>query len=199
MKWKYRYKIALGTARGLSYLHNDCIPPMVHGCLSPYSIMLDKAYNARLRDIGLKSYVPKSRGSLSPSERSLVCYASPGQEFGDDPSAKSDVFSFGIVLLELVTGKRPGLPFFEDDDGLTFVKWVRDKLRSGRIDEVFDKRGDLQEFQDEMLQVVKVALLCVAENPERRPLMSEVVEMLMRAREVASKIREIPFARDLLL
>ncbi|ESQ30224.1 hypothetical protein EUTSA_v10011404mg [Eutrema salsugineum] len=161
MEWPKRMKIALGAAKGLSYLHEDCNPKTIHRDVKAANILIDDSYEAKLADFGLASY-------LAPE------YASSGKL-----TDKSDVFSFGVVLLELITGRRPvdkSQPFADDD---SIVDWAKplmiQALNDGNFNGLVDPRLEDNFDISEMTSMVACAAASVRHSAKRRPKMSQIV------------------------
>ncbi|KAH7365509.1 hypothetical protein KP509_18G032000 [Ceratopteris richardii] len=188
LNWPMRHLIALGVARGLSFLHSQCNPPIVHGDVTPNNVYFDADFEAHLSDFGLERLSPMAAGDPPSSSTAppvgSVGYVSPEVSLSGQPSRESDVYSFGIVLLELLTGQRP-MMFSEED---SIVKWVKRQLQTGQMDELFEAsllEQDVESSEwEELLLAVKVALLCTAPDPIDRPSMTEVVFMLEGCRTV---------------
>lgn len=168
-------------ARGLSFLHTQCTPPIIHGDVKPSNVQFDADFEAHLSDFGLERLASKPPTDPASSSSTLVGslgYVSPEAVSSGQVIRESDVYSFGIVLLELLTGRRP-VVFSQEED---IVKWVKRQLQSGQIQELFDPAlleldPESSEWE-EFLLAVKVALLCTAPDPLDRPSMTEVVFML---------------------
>lgn len=180
LNWPMRHLIALGVARGLSFLHTHCNPPIIHGDVKPNNVQFDADFEAHLSDFGFErlSMTPTDPSSSSTPLGSIG-YVSPEMGVSGQLTQEADVYSFGIVLLELLTGRRPVMFTSQDED---IVKWVKRMLQTGQISELFDP--SLLELDpessewEEFLLAVKVALLCTAPDPADRPSMSEVIFML---------------------
>ncbi|KAL0694321.1 hypothetical protein Bca4012_061501 [Brassica carinata] len=181
LNWHRRFRIALGTAKALSFLHDDCKPAVLHLNVKSTNILLDERYEAKLSDYGLEKFLPvlDSFGSRRTKKKfhNAVGYIAP--ELAQQSlraSEKCDVYSYGVVLLELVTGRKP----VESPSGnhvLILRDYVRDMLETGSASDCFDRR--LREFEEnELIQVIKLGLLCTSENPLKRPSMAEVVQVL---------------------
>ncbi|KAB5525016.1 hypothetical protein DKX38_022765 [Salix brachista] len=228
VEWETRFKIALGVAEGLAYLHHDCVPPILHRDVKSHNILLGDRYEAFLADFGLARVVEDEHGSLSanPQFAGSYGYIAPGvaarqffdyvrSHFGisDDGdlkqdlemgshsnlssmastaeyacmlriTEKSDVYSYGVVLLEIITGKKPVDPSFPD--GQHVVQWVRDHLKSKKDPvEILDPK--LQGHPDtqiqEMLQALGISLLCTSNRAEDRPTMKDVAVLLREIRQ----------------
>ncbi|XP_068647932.1 receptor protein-tyrosine kinase CEPR2-like [Aristolochia californica] len=187
--WVRRYNIAVGAAKGLSYLHHDCSPAIIHRDIKSSNILLDEDYEAKIADFGIAKIVEESTAS---SESSCFAgthgYIAPELAYSLKVTEKSDVYSFGVVLLELVTGRRP----IEDDygEGKDIVYWV-----STCINDRKDAVGVLDNricnsAEMDMIKVLKVAVLCTTKLPSVRPTMREVVKMLLDADPCAITPRE---------
>ncbi|XP_031255310.1 receptor-like protein kinase HSL1 [Pistacia vera] len=179
LDWPTRYKIALDAAEGLSYLHHDCVPPIVHRDVKSNNILLDGEFNARVADFGVAKVVERvSKGQESMSGIAGSCgYIAPEYAYTLRVNEKSDIYSFGVVLLELVTGRLPIDPEFGDKD---LVKWVCTTLDQRDFDSVIDSKLD-SSHKEEMCRVLEVSLLCTNALPINRPSMRKVVKLLQEA------------------
>ncbi|KAL0307796.1 UNVERIFIED_CONTAM: Receptor-like protein kinase HSL1 [Sesamum calycinum] len=176
LDWPIRFKVALDAAEGLSYLHHDCAPPIVHRDVKSNNILLDADYGARVADFGVAKVVDaNAKGTKSMSVIAGSCgYIAPEYAYTLRVNEKSDIYSFGVVILELVTGKLPVEPEFGEKD---LVKWVCTTLDQKGIDHVIDPKLDSC-FKDEICRVLNVGLLCTSPLPINRPSMRRVVKML---------------------
>ncbi|XP_010428983.1 PREDICTED: receptor-like serine/threonine-protein kinase At1g78530 [Camelina sativa] len=176
LDWESRYKIAVGAARGVSYLHHDCIPHIIHRDIKSSNILLDQNMEARVSDFGLATLMEPDKTHVSTFVAGTFGYLAP--EYFDTGKAtmKGDVYSFGVVLLELLTGRRPtDDEFFEE--GTKLVTWVKGVVRDQREEVVIDNRlrgSPVQELND----VFGIAMMCLEPEPIVRPTMAEVVKLL---------------------
>ncbi|CAA7040889.1 unnamed protein product [Microthlaspi erraticum] len=169
LNWQRRFGIALGTAKAISFLHNDCKPAVLHLNVKSTNILLDERCEAKLSDYGLEKF-------LRFGFHNAVGYIAPELAQSLRVSDKCDVYSFGVVLLELVTGRKP-VESASDKKVLILRDHVRDLLESGLSSDCFDRR--LRGFEEnELIQVMKLGLICTTENPLKRPSMAEVVQVL---------------------
>ncbi|CAH8391593.1 unnamed protein product [Eruca vesicaria subsp. sativa] len=178
LNWHRRFQIALGTAKALSFLHDDCKPAVLHLNVKSTNILLDEKYEAKLSDYGLEKFLPVLDSfGMTKKFHNAVGYIAP--ELGQQSlkaSEKCDVYSYGVVLLELVTGRKP-VESPSRNQVLILRDYVRDMLETGSASDCFDRR--LREFEEnELIQVMKLGLLCTSENPLKRPSMAEVVQVL---------------------
>ncbi|KAG7941389.1 hypothetical protein I3843_16G039800 [Carya illinoinensis] len=188
---KKRFEIALGTAKGLSYLHEECLEWVLHCDVKPENIFLDSNYQPKVADFGLSKL--QSRGeSKNPSfsrMRGTRGYMAPEWVFNLPITSKVDVYSYGIVVLEMVTGKdaAKGVNDIESGEQLQhkrLVSWVREKknraaLTESWLEEIIDPRLKREYDVRKMETLIDVALQCVEEEKDARPNMREVVEMLL--------------------
>ncbi|MCO5604578.1 hypothetical protein L7F22_058746 [Adiantum nelumboides] len=179
--WMTRYKIAMGVAQGLCYLHHDCFPVVVHRDVKSNNILLDSNMEARVADFGVAKLIEETE-SMSVIAGSYG-YIAPEYAYTMQVDEKSDIYSFGVVLLELLTGKRPIEA--EYGDAVNIVEWVREKVQGGEeaVAEVLGGEGAaLSWIREEMTLVLRVALLCTSKAPIDRPSMRDVVTMLSEAK-----------------
>ncbi|KAJ4703541.1 Receptor-like protein kinase [Melia azedarach] len=175
LDWPTRYKIIVDAAEGLSYLHHDCVPPIVHRDVKSNNILLDGDFGARVADFGVAKVVDSSGKPKSMSVIAGSCgYIAPEYAYTLRVNEKSDIYSFGVVILELVTGRRPVDPEFGEKD---LVKWVCTTLDQKGVDHVLDPKLDLC-FKEEICKVLNIGLLCTSPLPINRPAMRRVVKLL---------------------
>ncbi|KAL8485940.1 hypothetical protein ACS0TY_028012 [Phlomoides rotata] len=182
LDWFQRYRIALGAAKGIAYLHHDCNPPIVHRDIKSTNILLDDDYEAKIADFG----VAKVADQATPKGSEMSCFAgthgyiAPELAYSLKVTEKSDVYSFGVVLLELVTGKRPIDEAY--GEGKDLVYWVSTHLDNREnVVKVLDHKVVSELVQDDVIKVLKIATLCTSKLPNLRPGMKEVIKMLIDA------------------
>lgn len=186
LDWSTRYRIALGVAKGIAYLHHDCSPPIIHRDVKSSNILLDEKYEPKLADFGVAK---ASENSPLVSGVGLFAgthgYIAPETAYTLKITAKSDVYSFGVVLLELLTGRMPTDSAY--GEGRDIVNWVLMSIanRKGEAD-VLDSRVAMDYAKDNMMKVLKVAILCTSKLPALRPGMRDVVMMLVDSNPRAS-------------
>lgn len=177
LHWDTRYKIAVEAAKGLSYLHHDCSPLIIHRDVKSNNILLNSNFEAHVADFGLAKFL---RGSGTSESMSAIAgsygYIAPEYAYTLKVDEKSDVYSFGVVLLELICGKKPVGEF---GDGVDIVQWVKNKTEGkiAQVIKVIDSRLSTTPIH-EVIHVFYVAMLCVEEQAVERPTMREVVQIL---------------------
>ncbi|KAL8515189.1 hypothetical protein ACS0TY_014051 [Phlomoides rotata] len=181
LDWNSRYNIIMGAAQGLAYLHHDCIPPIVHRDIKSNNILVGPTFEAFLADFGLAKLVSSSDSArASDVIAGSYGYIAPEYGYSLKITEKSDVYSYGIVILEVLTGMEPTDPRIPD--GKHIVPWVYEELRTKLRDftSIVDHQLLLQSSTqtEEMLQVLGIALLCVNSCPDDRPKMRDVIAML---------------------
>ncbi|XP_019056155.1 PREDICTED: receptor-like serine/threonine-protein kinase At1g78530 isoform X2 [Nelumbo nucifera] len=176
LDWPSRYKIALGAARGISYLHHDCIPHIIHRDIKSSNILLDQNMEARVSDFGLATLMEPDNTHVSTFVAGTFGYLAPEYFDTGKATAKGDVYSFGVVLLELLTGKRPMDEAFLEE-GTKLVTWVKAVIYEKKEEHVIDSNLVCYPM-DEVNIVFRIALMCLESDPSKRPTMNEVVKML---------------------
>lgn len=179
-------KIAAGAARGVAYIHHSCRSPRIsHGNIKSTNVLLDKAGNARVSDFGLSVFA--SPGAAAPRSNG---YRAPETTDGRKFSQKADVYAFGVLLLELLTGKCPsgmenGGPGGSYGGVLDLPRWVQSVVREEWTAEVFDlELMRYKDIEEEMVGLLQIAMACASPAPDQRPKMGHVVKMIEEIRGV---------------
>ncbi|XP_050266296.1 putative receptor protein kinase ZmPK1 [Quercus robur] len=192
LDWEKRFKIAIGTAKGLAYLHEDCLDWILHCDVKPQNILLDSTYQPKVADFGLSKLQNRCvlKNSSFSRMRGTRGYMAPEWVFNMPITSKVDVYSYGIVVLEMVTGKGPSRNVHAINDGgeaehKMLVTWVREKMKkaasnTSSLEEIIDPMLEGKYDMVKMKALVQVSLQCVEEDKDARPTMSQVVEMLIR-------------------
>ncbi|KAI4329006.1 hypothetical protein L6164_021313 [Bauhinia variegata] len=177
LDWPTRLKIAQGASRGVAYMHQICEPHIVHRDIKSSNILLDEKFEARVADFGLSRFVLPYHTHVTTELVGTLGYIPP--EYGQAwvATLRGDVYSFGVVMLELLTGRRP-VEVCKPKMSRELIGWVQQMRNEGKQEQVFDPLLRGKGFEEEMLQVLDVACMCVSQNPFKRPTIREVVDWL---------------------
>ncbi|KAK9021391.1 hypothetical protein V6N11_011380 [Hibiscus sabdariffa] len=178
LDWAKRVKIAAGAARGIAYLHEDCNPRIVHRDIKSSNILLDNNFEARVSDFGLAKLALDANTHVTTRVMGTFGYMAPEYASSGKLTEKSDVFSFGVVLLELITGRKPvdaSQPLGDE----SLVEWARPLLSHALDTEEFKGLADPKlggdYVESEMFQMIEAATACVRHSAAKRPRMGQVV------------------------
>ncbi|KAG0515225.1 hypothetical protein BDA96_10G260400 [Sorghum bicolor] len=189
LTWNTRVRIALGTARALEYLHEVCLPPVVHRTFKSSNILLDEEYSPHLSDCGLAALSPNPEREVSAEVVGSFGYSAPEFAMSGTYTAKSDVYSFGVVMLELLTGRKP-LDSSRGRSEQSLVRWATPQLHDiDLLAKMVDPALDGLYPAKSLSRFADIIAICVQSEPEFRPPMSEVVQQLVRLMQRASIIR----------
>ncbi|KAB1200418.1 hypothetical protein CJ030_MR0G007262 [Morella rubra] len=179
LDWPTRKRIALGTARGLEYLHEHCNPKIIHRDVKAANVLLDEGFEAVVGDFGLAQLVDVRKTNVTTQVRGTMGHIAPEYLSTGKSSERTDVFGYGIMLLELVTGQR-AIDFsrLEEEDDVLLLDHVKKLEREKRLDAIVDPNLTKNYGIQEVEMMIQVALLCTQSSPEDRPAMSDVVRML---------------------
>ncbi|KAM4068632.1 hypothetical protein ACB094_12G027600 [Castanea mollissima] len=184
LDWDTRYRIAFGIAQGLSYLHHDCVAQIIHRDIKSDNILMDSELEPKIGDFGMAKLV-KDSDSSSTTTRSVIVgtlgYMAPENAYSTRLTEKCDVYSYGVILLELLCRKLPVDPCFEE--GLDIVSWTRKNLQENDecicfLDEEISYWDE--DEQQKALKLLDLALECTEQMADRRPSMRDVVAFLIK-------------------
>uniref|UniRef100_A0A6N2N495 non-specific serine/threonine protein kinase n=1 Tax=Salix viminalis TaxID=40686 RepID=A0A6N2N495_SALVM len=178
LDWNARKRIAIGAARGLLYLHEQCDPKIIHRDVKAANVLLDEFCEAVVGDFGLAKLLDHADSHVTTAVRGTVGHIAPEYLSTGQSSEKTDVFGFGILLIELITGMR-ALEFGKTvNQKGAMLEWVKKIQQEKKADELVDKELGRNYDRVEVDEMLQVALLCTQNLPAHRPKMSEVVRML---------------------
>ncbi|CAB4310532.1 unnamed protein product [Prunus armeniaca] len=190
--WKERFKIALGMAKGLAYLHHECLEWVIHCDVKPENILLDSNFEPKIADFGLAKLSQRGGlNSVSSHIRGTKGYMAPEWALNLSITAKVDVYSYGVVLLEILKGIRLSNPVVENSEEeeaelKRFVKVAKRKIQCGEdrwIEDMLDSRLEGQFSRNQAAKMVEIGISCVEEDRNKRPKMDSVVQMLLECEE----------------
>ncbi|XP_008789732.2 probable receptor-like serine/threonine-protein kinase At5g57670 [Phoenix dactylifera] len=174
LDWSVRYKIAIGIARGLHYLHNCCRRRIIHRDIKASNVLLGPDFEPQISDFGLAKWLPKqwTHHYIIPIEGTFG-YLAPEYFMHGIVDEKTDVFAFGVLLLEIVTGRRP-----VDSSKPSLLLWAKPLIESGKIAELADPKLEGKYDMGQLQRLVLTASCCVRQTSIWRPSMSEVLQLL---------------------
>nr|GLL22038.1 systemin receptor SR160-like [Ipomoea trifida] len=178
LNWETRLKIAMGATQGLCYMHHDCSPPIVHRDIKSSNILVDSDFNVKIADFGLAKMIA-SEGD--PETASAVVgtfgYIAPEYSSTRKVDAKSDIYSFGVVLLELTTGREA----VTGNEDMNLAQWARKHQREGNsAADALDEEIKDPRYMEAMIAVFKLGLACTLSSPSNRPSMKDISWILQR-------------------
>ncbi|KAL8534554.1 hypothetical protein ACS0TY_010534 [Phlomoides rotata] len=177
LRYEKMYEIALGVARGIDYLHRGCDMQILHFDIKPHNILLDEKFHPKISDFGLAKLQPTEGSFVLTAARGTMGYMAPEMFYKNvgGVSYKADVYSFGMLLMEMASRRKNMNPFANDVGQIYFPSWVYEQLHAGKELEIKDAT---EEERKMIKRVIVVALWCIQMKPSDRPAMNRVVEML---------------------
>ncbi|WOL06467.1 hypothetical protein Cni_G15201 [Canna indica] len=174
MAWKLRYGVALGTARGLHYLHKECPRRIIHRDIKASNILLTTNFEPQISDFGLAKWLPSewTHRAVAPIEGTFGCLA-PEYFMHGIVHDKTDVFAFGVFLLEIISGRKP-----VDGSHKSLISWAKPYLNDGTMKILVDARLGDQYDHEQLRKLTFAASLCIKATPACRPSMTEVLGII---------------------
>ncbi|XP_042478231.1 G-type lectin S-receptor-like serine/threonine-protein kinase LECRK2 [Macadamia integrifolia] len=192
--WDQRTQIAIGIARGLFYLHEECSTQIIHCDIKPQNILLDDFFRPRISDFGLAKLLMPDQVLTLTGVRGTRGYVAP-EWFRRTPiTAKVDVYSFGVMLLEIISCRKSVETAWEGEEKALLTNWAYDCYREGKIEELVEKDEEAMRDEKRLLTFVMIAIWCIQEEPSLRPTMKKVLQMLEAAVAVPCPPRPFPFS-----
>ncbi|XP_011002046.1 PREDICTED: probable LRR receptor-like serine/threonine-protein kinase At1g29720 isoform X3 [Populus euphratica] len=177
LDWPTRYKICVGIARGLAFLHEGSAIRIVHRDIKSTNILLDKDLNAKISDFGLAKLNEEENTHISTRVAGTRGYIAPEYALWGHLTDKADVYSFGVVALEIVSGKSNSI-YRPENENVCLLDWAHVLQKKENLMEIVDPKLQSEFNKEEAERMIKAALLCTNASPSIRPAMSEVVSML---------------------
>ncbi|KAK1434730.1 hypothetical protein QVD17_00480 [Tagetes erecta] len=195
LDWPKRLRIASGAAQGLCYMHHDCSPAIVHRDVKSSNVLLDSEFNAKIADFGLARILAKESDlNTTSTVVGSIGYMAPEYAHTNKVNEKIDVYSFGVILLELTTGKEAS----NGNEHISLAEWAWQKALGGApIADALDNEFKDPIYLDEMSCVFKLGLWCTSKLPTKRPSMKEVCQMLLRCSKASGMRNNVGDVADL--
>ncbi|XP_010257446.1 PREDICTED: G-type lectin S-receptor-like serine/threonine-protein kinase LECRK3 [Nelumbo nucifera] len=176
--WNQRVQIAFGIARGLVYLHEECSTQIIHCDIKPQNILLDDHFTARISDFGLAKLLMTNQSRTLASIRGTKGYVAP-EWFRNMPiTVKVDVYSFGVMMLEIICCRKSVEQETVADHRVILTDWAYDCYQQGRLDELVENDMDAMNDICRLERLVRIAIWCIQEEPSLKPTMKNVIQML---------------------
>ncbi|KAB5565119.1 hypothetical protein DKX38_005173 [Salix brachista] len=192
--WKQRTQIAFGIARGLLYLHEECGTQIIHCDIKPQNILLDDYYNARISDFGLAKLLAMDQSKTQTAIRGTKGYVSP-EWFRNKPvTVKVDVYSFGVILLEIICCRRSVDLEIGEAENPVLTDWAYDCYVNGTLDVLTGDDTEAMNDISTLERLLKVGIWCIQEEPSIRPTMRKVTQMLEGVIEVPAAPNPYPYS-----
>uniref|UniRef100_A0A0D9UYF9 Receptor-like serine/threonine-protein kinase n=1 Tax=Leersia perrieri TaxID=77586 RepID=A0A0D9UYF9_9ORYZ len=177
LSWQVRYQIALGIARGLAYLHEECEDCIIHCDIKPENILLDKEFCPKICDFGMAKLLGREFNSALTTIRGTMGYLAPEWIYGQPITKKADVYSFGIVLFEIISGRR-STERMKFGSHRYFPTYAAVQVNEGDVLCLLDSRLEGNANVKELDNTCRVACWCIQDEENDRPSMGQVVRML---------------------
>ncbi|KAJ0974421.1 hypothetical protein J5N97_016386 [Dioscorea zingiberensis] len=178
LNWGIRSAICMGAASGLKFLHEELDPPIVHRDIKASNILLNNNFIPKIGDFGLAKLFPDNVTHISTRVAGTTGYLAPEYALHGQLTKKADVYSFGVLVIEIISGRSVSKTWLSDTDKL-LLEWTWQLYEEGRLIELVDP--NLKEYpEEEVLRFIKVALFCTQASSNRRPSMLQVIEMFSK-------------------
>ncbi|KAJ4870047.1 receptor-like protein kinase 1 [Raphanus sativus] len=188
--WENRRRIAIGIARGILYLHEECSEQIIHCDIKPQNILLDEYYNPRISDFGLAKLLMMDQTHTLTNIRGTKGYVAP-EWFRNSPiTSKVDVYSYGVMLLETVCCKKA----VDLDDDVILIDWAYYCFHNRRLDDLIQDDLEALDDMETVERYVKIGIWCIQEEPRMRPNMRHITQMLEGVAQVHDPPNPFPYS-----
>ncbi|KAL5715243.1 hypothetical protein ACHQM5_017089 [Ranunculus cassubicifolius] len=194
LTWDARMKIAIGTAKGLAYLHEGLEPKVVHRDIKSSNILLDKKWNPKVSDFGLAKLLSSESSHVTTRVMGTFGYVAPEYASSGRLNECSDVYSFGVLLIEIISARSP-VDYARPAGEVKLVDWFRTMVGKRRGEEMLDPRMEIQASPRTLKRIFLVCLRCIDLDASKRPKMGQVVHML-EADEFPYRMEHLGGGRD---
>lgn len=177
LTWEARIKVLLGTAKALSYLHESIEPKVIHRDIKSSNILIGADFNSKLSDFGLAKLLDSGESHINTRVMGTFGYVAPEYANSGLLNEKSDIYSFGVLLLEAITGRDP-VDYSRPANEVNLVEWLKMMVGNRRAEEVVDPDIEVKPPVRALKRALLVALKCIDPDPQKRPKMSQVARML---------------------
>jgi len=201
LDWSTRFNIILGIARGLAYLHEEVTPPIIHRDIKAANILLDKNLDPKIGDFGLALLFPaldnnqENRTHLSVNIAGTKGYLSPEYASFGQVSEKADVFSFGVLVLEIISGRK-NIALRLPAEQRYILEWAWKLYEAGTLQDLIDPKLVDRSREEDIKEVILLGLACVQYSPAKRPTMSNIVSILLGHQKVGAINRDGELSKD---
>ncbi|KAL4025244.1 hypothetical protein IC575_013624 [Cucumis melo] len=192
LDWKRRVNIAIGAAEGLSYLHHEAQPHIIHRDIKASNVLLNSDFEAKVADFGFAKLIPDGVSHLTTRVKGTLGYLAPEYAMWGKVAESCDVYSFGILLLEIVSGRKP-LEKLPNGTKRDIVQWATPYAQTEDFDQIADPRLNQNFDVHDLKSIVTIALRCTDGNAESRPSMKQVVAWL---KDGLSTKKEMPHLKN---
>ncbi|XP_020586544.1 cysteine-rich receptor-like protein kinase 2 [Phalaenopsis equestris] len=178
LSWERRFDIIVGTAEGLSYLHNASVVRIIHRDIKASNVLLDEKFRAKISDFGLARYFAEDQSHVSTGLAGTFGYMAPEYIVHGQLTEKADIYSYGVLVLEIVTGRKNQNSISTSAEGYSLMQQIWQNYNSDTLMSLLDHDLEGKCSKEEALRIFRIGLLCVQASPSLRPPMWKVVEML---------------------
>ncbi|KAL0904678.1 hypothetical protein M5K25_026809 [Dendrobium thyrsiflorum] len=177
LDWKKRMDIIVGSAQGLMYLHHEAAPHIIHRDIKASNVLLDSDFQPLVADFGFAKLIPDGVSHMTTRVKGTLGYLAPEYAMWGKVSESCDVYSFGILLLELVSGRKP-IERLAGGIKRTITEWAEPLISSGRLSDLIDPRLNAEFDAHDLRRILHAAARSVQSDPDRRPTMRQVLDIL---------------------
>ncbi|CAL0300733.1 unnamed protein product [Lupinus luteus] len=192
LDWPRRMRIAIGSAEGLAYLHHEANPHIIHRDIKASNVLLDNEFEAKVADFGFAKLIPEGVTHLTTRVKGTLGYLAPEYAMWGKVSESCDVYSFGILLIEIISAKK-AIEKLAGGVKRDIVQWVTPYVQKGVFNHIADAKLKGKFDIEQLKSVMTIAMRCTDISPDKRPSMEEVVEWLKG--NVGKRRKEIPNLR----